>query len=86
MGITHIRENVRLLLQSNYEPNTPIAIIESGTTPKQRIRTGTLGTINDIVDADPVETPALIVIGDVVKYQEKLKPFLSISPLDMSEF
>jgi uroporphyrin-III C-methyltransferase len=86
MGITHIQENVQKLLESNYEPETPIAIIESGTTPKQKIRTGTLGTINDIVDADPVETPALIVIGDVVRYREKLKPFLSISPLDLSEF
>ena len=86
MGITHIRENVKQLLESNYESETPIAIIESGTTPKQKIRTGTLGTINDMVDADPVETTALIVIGDVVRYREKLKPFLSISPLDLSEF
>ena len=86
MGITHIRENVQQLLESNYEPETPVAIIESGTTPKQRVRTSTLGTINDMVDADPVETPALIVIGDVVRYREKLKPFLSISPLDMSDF
>jgi uroporphyrin-III C-methyltransferase len=86
MGITHIRENVQNLLKSNYEPDTPIAIIESGTTPKQRIRTGTLGTINDMVDENPVETPALIVIGDVVRYREKLTPFLSISTLDMSEF
>ena len=79
MGITHIRENVKQLLESNYEPETPIAIIESGTTPKQKVRTGTLSTINDMVDADPVETPALIIIGDVVKYREKLKPFLHIS-------
>jgi uroporphyrin-III C-methyltransferase len=86
MGITHIRENIKQLLESNYESETPIAIIESGTTPKQKIRTGTLGTMSDIVDADPVETPALIVIGDVVKYREKLKPYLSISQMDMSEF
>ena len=66
--------------------DTPIAIIESGTTPNQKIRTGTLGTISEQVDADPVKTPALIVIGDVVKYREKLTPLLSISPFDVSEF
>jgi uroporphyrin-III C-methyltransferase len=86
MGITNIRENVKELLESNYEVDTPIAIIESGTTPKQKIRTGTLGTISEQVDADPVKTPALIVIGDVVKYREKLTPFLSISEIDLRDF
>jgi uroporphyrin-III C-methyltransferase len=86
MGITNIREIVRQLLTSNYLPDTLVAIIESGTTPNQRIRTGTLGTITDLVDADLVETPALIVIGDVVKYREKLIPFLSFSQPDFGEF
>jgi len=86
MGITNIREIVAQLLQSNYLQETPIAIIESGTTAKQKIRTGTLGTITDLVDADPVETPALIVIGDVVKYREKLTAYLSMSRPDLGEF
>ena len=86
MGITYVKDIVQQLLQSNYSADTLIAIIESGTTPKQKVRTATLATISDLVDADPVETPALIVIGDVVGYREKLKPFLSISQLDLSEF
>ena len=86
MGITNIKDIVSQLLESNYLPDTLIAIIESGTTPKQKIRTATLDTISDLVDVEPVETPALIIIGDVVKYRDKLIPFLSITPLDMSEF
>jgi len=86
MGVTNIREIVKQLLQSNYLSDTPIAIIESGTTAKQKIRTGTLGTITDLVDADPVETPALIVIGAVVRYREKLTTYLSFSPADLGDF
>jgi len=86
MGVTNIREIVKQLLKSNYLPETPMAIIESGTTPKQKIRTGTLGTITDLVDTNPVKTPALIVIGDVVKYREKLKPYLSFGTLDLGQF
>jgi len=86
MGVTNIREIVKQLLRSNYLPDTPVAIIESGTTAKQKIRTGTLGTITGLVNADPVETPALIVVGDVVKYREKLTTYLSFSPADMASF
>jgi uroporphyrin-III C-methyltransferase len=86
MGVTNIREIVKQLLKSNYIPDTLVAIIESGTTAKQKIRTGTLGTITDLVSTDPIETPALIVIGDVVKYREKLNTYLSFSQPDMGEF
>lgn len=86
MGITNIREIVDQLLLSDYLPDTPIAIIESGTTPKQKIRTAELGTITASVDTDPIETPALIVIGEVVKYREKLTPFLSFEQVDLDKF
>lgn len=86
MGITNIKAIVKDLLQSDYLPDTPIAIIESGTTAKQKIRTGTLGTVTNLVETDPIETPALIVIGEVVKYREKLTPYLSFSPADLGEF
>jgi len=86
MGVTNIRDIVKQLLQSNYLPDTLIAIIESGTTVNQRIRTGTLSTIIDMVDTDPIETPALIVIGEVVKYRDKLRTYLSFSDLDLEDF
>jgi uroporphyrin-III C-methyltransferase len=86
MGVTNIREIIKQLLKSNYLPDTLVAIIESGTTTKQKIRTGTLNTIIDLVDSDPIETPALIVIGDVVKYREKLNACLSFSPSDLGDF
>jgi len=86
MGVTNFKEIVAQLLQSNYLSDTLVAIIESATTTKQKIRTGTLGTIIGLIDADPVEPPAIIVIGDVVKYRETLNPSLSFSPQDLKDF
>jgi siroheme synthase len=82
MGATNIKEIIDQLLQSNYLPETPIAIIESGTTPKQKIRTGTLNDIIDTVKTDPIKTPALIVIGDVVKYRKRSATHLSFDSGD----
>jgi len=75
MGISNIGRIVSQLLQSNYTKDTPIAIIESGTTEKQKVRTSTLNKIIESVQKDPVETPALIVVGEVVNYREKLNKY-----------
>jgi len=72
MGISNMPKIVDELMQSNYNPETPIAIIESGTTEKQKVRTSTLTKIVKNVENDPVETPALMVIGESVKYRDKL--------------
>ena len=46
MGVSRIKEITSQLLQSNYAPTMPIAVIESGTTRNQKVRAGKL---NDIV-------------------------------------
>ncbi len=79
MGVTNIGEIVDKLLKSNYESTIPIAIIESGTTDNQRVRTATLGDVIDKVNTDPIQTPALIVIGEVVKFRDKLANLKSSS-------
>jgi len=86
MGITKIKEIITQLLKSNYEVTIPIAIIESGTTRNQRVRTGTLGDILNTVTDDPIKTPALIVIGEVVKYRDKLITHLSQDEFDSDNF
>ena len=75
MGISNLERIVSGLLQSNFSQDTPIAIIESGTTDDQKVRTSTLNKIVENVKKNPIETPALIVIGEVVKYSEKLSKF-----------
>jgi len=54
---------------------TPVAVIHWGTTPRQRVVTGTLRTIVDAVAAAALKPPALILVGEVVKLREHLNWF-----------
>ena len=51
----------RLLIDAGKDPETPVLIVESGTTPEQRSRRTTLAALG----ATPVATPATLVIGAV---------------------
>lgn len=72
MGIGNLPNIINELLDSNYSKETPIAIIESGTTENQKVRTSTFDKILENADNDPIQTPALIVIGESVKYRDKI--------------
>jgi uroporphyrin-III C-methyltransferase len=82
MGATRIKNIVDDLQKSDYKPNTPVAVIESGTYPDQRVRTGTLRNIVNKIADDPIKTPALIVVGEVVKYRKKLTKYLALSKMN----
>ncbi|REE05600.1 uroporphyrinogen-III C-methyltransferase [Marinoscillum furvescens] len=45
----------------------PVAIIQNGTLPEERSVWGTLATIQDQVEKETIGSPAIIVIGEVVK-------------------
>jgi uroporphyrin-III C-methyltransferase len=45
-----------------------VAVIQNGSLESQRIATGTIATIADAVIKGEVGTPAIIVIGEVVKF------------------
>ncbi|HEY3272737.1 MAG TPA: uroporphyrinogen-III C-methyltransferase [Methanocella sp.] len=72
MGIKRLEENVRALMDNGKSPETPIAIIENGTTKDERTTVGTLGTIVALAEERKVEAPAVIVIGEVVRLREVL--------------
>jgi uroporphyrinogen III methyltransferase/synthase len=56
-------------------PDTPVALIRWGTTPRQTTVTGTLGTISERAKDAGFKPPAVIVVGHVVKLRELLKWF-----------
>jgi uroporphyrin-III C-methyltransferase/precorrin-2 dehydrogenase/sirohydrochlorin ferrochelatase len=53
----------------------PIAIIESGTTSKQKVVAGVLSNIRSKVSRSKVKSPALIIVGSVVTLRNKLNWF-----------
>ena len=67
MGISTLAQNVSALIAAGHDLGCPVAIIERGCTPQQRVTTGTLGTIVEMAHTTGVGNPAVIVIGDVVR-------------------
>ncbi len=64
MGVERLPLIVAELLAHGRAPATPVAVIENGTLPDQRVLRGTLATI--VALARDVTPPALIVVGAVV--------------------
>jgi siroheme synthase len=63
------------LIKAGLCKETEIAVIENGTTTKQRAIKGTLSDIIERVKRAKIKPPAIIIIGKVVSLQEKLSWF-----------
>jgi len=66
MGVATLPRTVELLVRHGRSLETPVAVIERGCTPEQRVVTATLADIVDAVTAAEIESPAVVVVGDVV--------------------
>lgn len=66
MGVSRLRTTCIALMTAGNDPETPVAIVESGCTPDQRVTVGTLTTIADRADAIGAQPPAVTIIGGVV--------------------
>lgn len=67
MGLVALRPIFAELIRRGRAPETPAALIQQGTTPKQRVLVGTLVSLPDLVERASVEPPTLIIVGDVVR-------------------
>lgn len=79
MGVLQIATIVEQVLAAGRPAKTPVALIRWGTTPRQEVLTGTLGSIVEQVEAVGFEPPAVIVIGEVVRLAH-LPPSLRADP------
>jgi uroporphyrinogen III methyltransferase/synthase len=75
MGVKNIEENMRKLVEFGKPRETPVAIISWGTHPAQRTVTGTIGDVVELVKANPVKAPAVIVVGEVVRLRDVINWF-----------
>ena len=75
MGLLSLSDLTFNLLKNGMNKETPVAVIESGTTNKQKVIIGKLSHIRSKVSRAKIKSPALIIIGEVVNLRQKLNWF-----------
>jgi uroporphyrin-III C-methyltransferase / precorrin-2 dehydrogenase / sirohydrochlorin ferrochelatase len=75
MGLVGLAEICKQLILRGVSATMPVAIIQQGTTQKQRVITGTLSDIAEKVVLAELKPPSLTIIGEVVHLREKLNWF-----------
>ena len=74
MGMSKL-EQIVALFQNESKGETPVAIIQNGTMPNEKMGIGTINSIAQVVKDNKLSSPAIIVIGEVVRESNKLKNF-----------
>jgi uroporphyrin-III C-methyltransferase/precorrin-2 dehydrogenase/sirohydrochlorin ferrochelatase len=85
MGLARLDHIVEKLLQHGALGERPAGIIAQGTTANQRVITATLATIRGLASKAHLESPALLVVGDVVALHSTLAWFDTGAGIDLSQ-
>ena len=80
MGLHGLDTLCAKLVEHGLPDSTPVAIVQQGTTQKQRVITGTLATLPGIALIEKPKPPTLIIVGGVVTLREKLNWFHPENP------
>jgi uroporphyrinogen III methyltransferase/synthase len=86
MGMKNLGQICSLLASNGLDPETPCAVIQWGTLPKQKVVVGDLSNIVEKVSEKGISAPAVLVVGEVVRLREKInwferKPLLGLRVL-----
>ena len=60
------------LMEHGMDKDMPIAIIEKGTMPEQKVYISSLTKLPDLLEREDIHAPTLMIVGEVVKLNEKL--------------
>jgi uroporphyrin-III C-methyltransferase/precorrin-2 dehydrogenase/sirohydrochlorin ferrochelatase len=72
MGLTGLDIICRKMIEYGRAPDTPVALIQQGTMPAQKVVVGTLENLSEKVAAEQIKAPSLMIIGEVVLLRESL--------------
>ncbi|HUX64916.1 siroheme synthase CysG [Sulfuricella sp.] len=75
MGLLGLPTLCQELVAHGLPITTPAAIVQQGTTYQQKVVTGTLATLPELAVNAKMKPPTLIIVGEVVKLQDKLAWF-----------
>lgn len=75
MGLVGLPTICAELIRHGRASSTPAALVQQGTTRNQRVFTGTLADLPDLVAQHEVHAPTLVIVGEVVQLRDKLAWF-----------
>ncbi|HEX5478854.1 MAG TPA: uroporphyrinogen-III C-methyltransferase [Dehalococcoidia bacterium] len=75
MGTERLAQIAERLVENGRDAAAPVAVIEWGTLPRQRVATGTLATIAQAVREAGIRPPAVTVVGEVARLRDDLRWF-----------
>ncbi|MDR2315420.1 sirohydrochlorin ferrochelatase [Pseudomonas sp. LLC-1] len=75
MGLVGLPTICAELIRHGRAASTPAALVQQGTTRNQRVFTGTLADLPELVARHEVHAPTLVIVGEVVQLREKLAWF-----------
>jgi uroporphyrin-III C-methyltransferase len=75
MALTHLQEITDRLIAAGRQPDELAALVSRATTDEQRVLTGPLNKIAAKGKAEKIESPLMLVVGDVVHYRDQLDWF-----------
>lgn len=73
MGLHGAPTLCREMVAHGLPASTPVALVEQGTTPQQRVFTATLDTLLAVIAKEDIKPPTLIIVGEVVTLHDKLR-------------
>ncbi|ARM75092.1 uroporphyrinogen-III C-methyltransferase [Acidianus manzaensis] len=71
MGLSNVKKLQEVLLKTRSK-DTHVAIIQNGTLESQKVYISTLENLSKIVEQNEIRSPAIIVIGEVIKLRDSL--------------
>jgi uroporphyrin-III C-methyltransferase/precorrin-2 dehydrogenase/sirohydrochlorin ferrochelatase len=75
MGLVGLPVLRQQLIDHGLAAETPAALVQQGTTDKQKVWTSTLGELPELAEKEQPQAPTLIILGDVVRLHESLAWF-----------
>ena len=75
MGVNGLEKIQERLLLAGMNPALPLALVENGSRPQQRVVTGTLGRLAQTARHHQVQSPALLIVGEVAALAHALHWF-----------
>ena len=72
MGLSRLEIISKKLISGGLDKNTPVAVIQNGTTDEHRLIKGTLSNISKKVHEAKIKPPTIIIVGKVVNLSDKI--------------